>query len=82
MTNCFSLQQFCEEHGCSLNDLRFPHGLLACSMHLDPDFQYLTYGDVGGRRARGWWEGAKATCLFFIAAFGPFATASRGLSTP
>ena len=48
-----ALQQFCEEHGCSLNDLRFPHGLLACSMHLDPDFQYLTYGDVGRRRGAG-----------------------------
>src|SRR6266849_3731032 len=48
------LQRFCEEHRRDLHrDLRFPQDLLERAMHLDPDFEYLTYGDVGGRRGAG-----------------------------
>ena len=32
--------------------LRCPRPLLKQAMHLEPDFAYLTYGDVGDRRAR------------------------------
>ena len=32
------------------HDLRFPAELLGRPMHLDPDFDYLTYGDIGDRR--------------------------------
>src|SRR5206468_11380338 len=42
------LQRFCKEHRRDLNrDLRFPQELLERPMHLDPDFEYLTYGDEG-----------------------------------
>jgi hypothetical protein len=48
------LQRFCEAHHRDLNrDLRFPQELLESAMHLDPDFEYLTYGDEGGRRGAG-----------------------------
>jgi hypothetical protein len=48
------LQRFCEAHRRDLNrDLRFPQELLKCAMHLDPDVEHLTYGDVGGRRGAG-----------------------------
>src|SRR3954453_15248111 len=48
------LQRFCDDHDCDLDiDLRFPQDLLHYSMHLDPDFDYLTYGDHGGRRGAG-----------------------------
>ena len=32
------------------DDLRCPPSLLGQAMHLDPDFEHLTYGDVGDRR--------------------------------
>jgi hypothetical protein len=38
-------------HGVS--DLRLPDALLRRSMHLDPDFEHLTYGDNGTRRGLG-----------------------------
>jgi hypothetical protein len=48
------LNRFCEGHGCNLcGDLSFPNELLHHAMHLDPDFECLTYGDEGGRRGAG-----------------------------
>jgi len=49
-----ALNRFCEEHDCDLcRDLSFPKELLHRPMHLDPDFECLTYGDEGGRRGAG-----------------------------
>jgi hypothetical protein len=49
-----ALERFCNEHDCNLfADLRFPPSLLEYSMHLDPDFECLTYGDEGARRGAG-----------------------------
>jgi hypothetical protein len=49
-----ALHRFCADHACDLDrDLRFPEELLRHSMHLDPDFECLTYGDEGGRRGAG-----------------------------
>ncbi|MGO8688380.1 MAG: hypothetical protein ACLQLG_01985 [Thermoguttaceae bacterium] len=49
-----ALQRFCGEHDCDLgDDLRFPQELVKRSMHLDPDFECLTYGDEGSRRGAG-----------------------------
>jgi Nucleotide modification associated domain 3 len=46
-----ALEQFSEKAGVDLfDDLRCPRELLTRSMHLDPDFEWLTYGDVGNRR--------------------------------
>jgi len=46
-----ALHRFCSDHNCDLHrDLRFPIDLLHRSVHLDPDFECLTYGDVGDRR--------------------------------
>lgn len=46
-----ALQRFCDQNGCDVfADLRFPRELLENPMHLDPDFECLTYGDVGDRR--------------------------------
>jgi len=48
-----ALNTFCSDHSCDLNhDLRFPADLLKNNMHLDPDFQNLTYGDWGDRRGK------------------------------
>jgi len=49
-----ALHRFCGDHGCDLYDeLGFPLSLLDHPMHLDPDFECLTYGDVGSRRGAG-----------------------------
>jgi hypothetical protein len=49
-----ALNAFCHEHDRDLcDDLRFPDGLQTRAMHLDPDFDCLTYGDEGGRRGAG-----------------------------
>jgi hypothetical protein len=46
-----ALNSFCENHSCDLyGDLLFPDALLHHPMHLDPDFECLTYGDEGGHR--------------------------------
>jgi hypothetical protein len=47
------LNVFCSNQGCDLkHDLKFPSDLLKGNMHLDPDFQNLTYGDWGDRRGK------------------------------
>jgi len=49
-----ALNRFCAENQCDLfGDLSFPNELLRYAMHLDPDFECLTYGDQGGRRGAG-----------------------------
>jgi hypothetical protein len=49
-----ALAEFCGTNRRDLySDLRFPRGLLERAMHLDPDFECLTYGDVGARRGAG-----------------------------
>ncbi len=49
-----ALHRFCQGHKCDLRgDLSFPNELLHYPMHLDPDFDCLTYGDVGERRGAG-----------------------------
>lgn len=46
-----ALHRFCADHDRDLyRDLFFPPALLARAMHLDPDFECLTYGDDGQRR--------------------------------
>lgn len=49
-----ALERFCASRGTDLcADLRFPAALRQFPMHLDPDFEQLTYGDVGDRRGSG-----------------------------
>ena len=48
-----ALERFCAEHDCDLYaDLRFPKDLLHFPMHLDPDFESVTYGNRGNTRGR------------------------------
>lgn len=52
-------------------DLHLPPGLLDRPMHLDPDFECLTYGDVGGRRGAGMVGMAAGDLLVFYAGLRP-----------
>src|SRR5207248_10763145 len=63
-----ALQRFCEQHRCNL---RFPQELLKRAMHLDPDFEYLTYGDEGGRRGAGMVNMSEGDLLVFYGGLRP-----------
>ena len=43
------ISKFSQDYGLTLEYLRFPDELRGKSMHLDPDFKHLTYGDQGIR---------------------------------
>jgi hypothetical protein len=67
-----ALHRFCGEHNCDLwGDLRFPEELLKHAMHLDPDFECLTYGDVGARRGAGMVSMDKGDLLVFYGGMRP-----------
>jgi len=67
-----ALHCFCREDGCDLCcDLRFPKELLECSMHLDPDFECLTYGDEGARRGAGMLNMVEGDLLVFYGGLRP-----------
>ena len=67
-----ALQRFCSLHGRDLHgDLRFPLELLGRSMHLDPDFECLTYGDEGGRRGAGMVNMSEGDLLVFYGGLRP-----------
>lgn len=66
------LHYFCSEHGCDLyRDLRFPQQLLEHPMHLDPDFECLTYGDEGSRRGAGMVNMVQGDLLVFYGGLRP-----------
>lgn len=66
------LEQFAASHGLALHeDLRFPQDLSRTRMHLDPDFQYLTYGDDGDRRGSGLRKLSKGDLVVFYAGLRP-----------
>lgn len=67
-----ALQRFCGAHRRDLyEDLRFPPVLLQHAMHLDPDFECLTYGDDGGRRGAGMVGMAEGDGLVFYGGLRP-----------
>jgi Nucleotide modification associated domain 3 len=67
-----ALHGFCREHDCDLSgDLRFPQKLLQHPMHLDPDFECLTYGDEGARRGAGMVNMAAGDLLIFYGGLRP-----------
>ena len=67
-----ALHRFCRVHGRDLfADLRFPAGLLHHPMHLDPDFECLTYGDKGSRRGAGMVDMVDGDLLIFYGGLRP-----------
>lgn len=59
------------------NDLGFPQSLLNRSMHLDPDFECLTYGDNGDARGAGIKGLSEGDLLVFYAGLQSFAVSQR-----
>jgi hypothetical protein len=53
--------------------LTLPRDLAAANMHLDPDFDHLTYGDSGIRRGRGLTELGRGDVVVFYSSLRPVA---------
>lgn len=65
------LTSFAEKWGKSYHDLRVPGSLHNQNMHLDPDFDYLTYGDVGTRRGSKITKMSKGDVIAFYGSLKP-----------
>jgi hypothetical protein len=67
-----ALHGFCLDHNCDLlTGLRFPQDLLHYSMHLDPDFECLTYGNRGNVRGTLMANMIEGDLLVFFAGLRP-----------
>jgi len=67
-----ALNSFATEMGMDLaGNLRFPQDLTARKSHLDPDFEYLSYGDEGNRRGARMRDMRDGDVLAFYAGFRP-----------
>jgi hypothetical protein len=74
------LEAFCRRHEVDLDrDLRFPAHLLGRHMHLDPDFDFLTYGDDGGRRGAGLLNLTPGDLVVFYAGLRPISACEHRL---
>jgi hypothetical protein len=60
-------------------DLDFPSRLVDRHMHLDPDFQFLTYGDDGSRRGAGLLKLGSGDLVVFYAGLRPIAPCEHRL---
>lgn len=66
------LENFSSIHGIDLYEhLKFPRPLLQEQMHLDPDFETLTYGDQGARRGASLLKFKQGDLLVFYAGLKP-----------
>lgn len=61
------------------NNVALPFHLRHQSMHLDPDFEHLTYGDNGARRGAGLCDMQKGDFLVFYAGLRPLSSRSHRL---
>jgi hypothetical protein len=67
-----ALSEFCQRFSLDLhNQLEFPKPLEMKYMHLDPDFEHLTYGDRGDRRGAGISEMTEGDLLVFYSGLRP-----------
>lgn len=74
-----SLEKFCRNHSVDLAAaLRFPAGLVHQHTHLDPDFDYLTYGD-GPRRGAGLLELTRGNLVVFYSGLRPISPCEHKL---
>lgn len=58
---------------------RLPWNLAAANMHLDPDFEHLTYGDSGTRRGKGLTDLCPGDLVVFYSGLKPVAACEHRL---
>jgi len=67
-----ALKTFCKKNKIDFHkDLAFPKTIKNNSMHLDPDFDFLTYGDVGDKRGKGIFKLKKDDLIIFYSGLKP-----------
>jgi len=59
--------------------VRLPANLASANMHLDPDFEHLTYGDSGTRRGKGLIDLGPGDIIVFYSGLKPVATCEHRL---
>jgi hypothetical protein len=76
-----SVKLFCEEYSLDyINDLNFPLNLEKKYVHLDPDFENLTYGDNGSQRGKGLRNLAENDLILFYSSLKPINTGKNYLT--
>ena len=66
------LLDFAEKHNKDLyRDLGFPRELTSRYAHLDPDFDFVTYGDVEAKRGQFLWDLVEGDVIVFYQGFKP-----------
>jgi hypothetical protein len=74
------LRRFCGDFNLTYGvDLKLPATICDASMHLDPDFEHLTYGDDGARRGARIKALARGDLLVFYAGLRPAAECEHKL---
>jgi hypothetical protein len=75
-----ALAAFAETHPAApRQSVQFPSGLTSANMHLDPDFERLTYGDSGMRRGKGLTDLARDDIVVFYSGLRPVADCQHRL---
>jgi hypothetical protein len=75
-----ALATFGSRHaGAPLKRLRLPPELMTANMHLDPDFDCLTYGDSGTRRGKGLTDLGRGDVVVFYSGLTPVAPSAHSL---
>ncbi|MEM9882612.1 MAG: hypothetical protein AAF800_06825 [Planctomycetota bacterium] len=66
-----AIERFTEPRRLSLNSIKWPSSNEPDATHLDPDFEFMTYGDVGSRRGSEIAKLAGGDMLIFYAGLRP-----------
>jgi len=75
-----ALARFETAHAAALlQHVRLPSNLASANMHLDPDFEHLTYGDSGIRRGKGLTDLGPGDIVVFYSGLKPVAACDRQL---
>jgi hypothetical protein len=75
-----ALAEFERRHtAASPQHVRLPQNLIPANMHLDPDFERLTYGDSGTRRGKGLTDLGSGDVVVFYGGLKPVASCEHRL---
>ena len=72
-------ERLAQQHGKAAHDLGWPGRLNGQATHLDPDFEHLTYGDVGDARGAKLCELADGDLLVFYSGLRPLSPCEHRL---
>jgi len=74
------IERFAVKHGTDIHRLRFPSNLIGTGLHVDPDFEHLTYGENGLKRGKRLHELDPGDIIAFYASLKPLYIFSSSIS--